>query len=1237
MIMMPSIRHARGVALACFLVLGASSAALSADAPFPIVVADVVATSAGARSGLQPGDILLTWSRDASTADAATGLLTSPFEFRRLEQEESALGTILVSGTRDGEPLRWRMASAPWGIEVRPEWPAELRKRCDAGLAALEDVAPGDQYLAEMLYGWREVVAGAESLGGALSGAWLHAESAGRLIAAGAREEGDSAWGDAIAAASMAAPPASTMAVVQLYDSWASALEQVGEREVARSRLEEGLKVAGDGSLARAGLLTRLGVMSRRLGDLDRAEELFREGIAIREAAAPDSLLVARSLYDLLLLARGRGDLAAAESAGNRALEIQESDDAGSVATAMTRGTLGQVALQRGNFDLAGDRFLAAYETMRVLAAGTREHGTAVTNLGMLARRSGDAETAMARFTEALSIFEKLKHESDAVAMLLNNIGVVAYDYGDLAASEEHLTRALALHERTAPDSLDIALYLDNLAGIAQERGDLTRSEQLHRRALATREAKAPGSLEVATTLANLGDVLHQRGDMERARIYYERALEIQRSQAPGSLEEAATLSDLGILAERQGDLELAESRHRQSLSMRERLAPDSLDVASALSALASLSSTKDDLVAAQEFAERALAIREVKTGMSVQTAASLYQLGRLALQRGEADGAAAHHRRALDLRQKLVPDSHWVASSWNGLGEALRMSGEVDSSLDALCRATEILDRDTSRVSDIEEGRASFRAVFSDYYRDCISALVASGRPDAAFEGLERFRARWLLAMLAERDILFEADLPPEISSRMRRNQIEFDRIVTEISRLDPDEESDAAEGYFARMVDLREEREEIARTIRELSPRLARLQYPEPLTLDAARQSLPAGTVLLSYSVGAESTVLFALRRRRSGGREEDRADTFRTFVIPATRTDLAAAVRSLRDAINERRPLKSFEDQAAKLYDLLIRPADALMAAGEALLISPDGPLNALPFAVLVREDGGSGWSFLVERRPLHFVVSASVYAQLAQPLRARRREEPVLVAFGDPNYGTAALVSGESRRSFVGRATDLRPLPHARQEVQSIAQLFDGKVEVHLGAQATEARVKSLDERVDYVHFACHGFLDERFPLGSTLAMALPAGDEESDDNGFLQAWEIIEQVRLEADLVTLSACETGLGADMGGEGLIGLVRAFQYAGARSVVASLWSVADQPTADLMRSFYSSLQSGESKAEALQTAQLSLIRNGRNLAGAEDGERGVRRLVGTATDEGPPTNHPYYWAAFQLFGAR
>jgi CHAT domain-containing protein len=154
------------------------------------------------------------------------------------------------------------------------------------------------------------------------------------------------------------------------------------------------------------------------------------------------------------------------------------------------------------------------------------------------------------------------------------------------------------------------------------------------------------------------------------------------------------------------------------------------------------------------------------------------------------------------------------------------------------------------------------------------------------------------------------------------------------------------------------------------------------------------------------------------------------------------------------------------------------------------------------------------------------------------------------------------------------------------------------------------VKSVAGEASLLHFATHALADEKAPLDSSLALSLPGDWRPGRENGLLQAWEIFEQVRLDADLVTLSACGTALGKEMSGEGILGLTRAFQYAGARSVLASLWGVNDASTADWMVRFYGRLKRGASKDDAVRQAQIETMRR-------------------------PGSSHPYHWAAFQLSG--
>ena len=288
----------------------------------------------------------------------------------------------------------------------------------------------------------------------------------------------------------------------------------------------------------------------------------------------------------------------------------------------------------------------------------------------------------------------------------------------------------------------------------------------------------------------------------------------------------------------------------------------------------------------------------------------------------------------------------------------------------------------------------------------------------------------------------------------------------------------------------------------------------------------------------------------------------------------------------------------------------PARAAVEKADRILIVPDGPLHSLPFGALIRPtdaSGDRGWQYVVEWKPMHSTLSATVYAELAKT-RASASSRSTLVAFGDPQF-PAAETRPETVANLLRTGNTLEGLPATRVEVNRVARSFGAAATVYLGADATESRAKAL-RSARYVHFATHGLLDPRLPLDSALALTMPAARRAGEENGLLQAWEIFEQVRLDADLVTLSACETALGAELAGEGLIGLTRAFHYAGARSVLASLWRVADGSTAGLMNRVYGHLRAGVSKDEALRRAQRETIAL-------------------------PATAAPFHWAAFTLSG--
>ncbi len=609
----------------------------------------------------------------------------------------------------------------------------------------------------------------------------------------------------------------------------------------------------------------------------------------------------------------------------------------------------------------------------------------------------------------------------------------------------------------------------------------------------------------------------------------------------------------------------------------------------------------RGDRAAARRLAGEALTIQRQAAPGTLHEGQVLQFLGDAAFRSGRHAEAEPYLQQALAIFRRIAPKSQGEAETLNYLGVALWKSGRAAESEPLLIEAIEALEAQIGRLGGSDESRSSFQAKNDSIYKDLIRLQIEQGNPAAALHTLERSRARSLLTMLAERDLVFSTDVPVQLLEQQQRLDGDYETTQDEIVDADPRQTKDL-EALLARLTRLRNERSVLAGRIAKASPHYASLRDPRPLDLEGIRRALDPGTVWLSYCVTEEDTFLFVVTpdqevqvfRRPAGEEEIERqVSIFRSLILRGTESpEVEPALLA----------------QGRRLWDLLIAPAVPWIGRSRRVLISPDGPLQTLPFAALVRP--GSSPVFLTEWKPLHSVLSATLYAELKRSSPAE--PGPEVVAFADPRYRPAAGASSDPLASPLARyRRGLPPLPASREEAGSLTSLYGSNAVAYLGSAATEARAKHLPARPRIVHFAAHALLDHRFPLDSALALSIPGGADQ-DDNGLLQAWEIFERLRIDADLVTLSACETGLGRDAAGEGLIGLTRAFQYAGARSILASLWSVSDRSTAELMRRFYTRLRAGQPKDGALQQAQRELLHNG-----------------------DPKVAHPYHWAAFELIG--
>lgn len=357
--------------------------------------------------------------------------------------------------------------------------------------------------------------------------------------------------------------------------------------------------------------------------------------------------------------------------------------------------------------------------------------------------------------------------------------------------------------------------------------------------------------------------------------------------------------------------------------------------------------------------------------------------------------------------------------------------------------------------------------------------------------------------------------------------------------------------------------------------------------LRLEDARKSLKVGEGILQFGVSANRA--FALLSTRSGHHYHH---------IDTTGDGLAQYITNIREAVTGQLPsneIKPMLEEAGRLF-----LGDLPLQGLNSVLVLKDGPLNYLPIEMF-RHNG----KYLIEMLTIRYAPSLSV--------------RQILMDRGDsPNEGLLALVNPDFGEMAPGTASynrrDIRPLPYSELEGRMIASSFPGTVELYNSEQANEALVKKLKlESYRIIHMATHGILDDRNPRFSGIVLSTPANPDDLDD-GFLRLGEIYD-LKLNADLVVLSACDTGLGKIINGEGVMGFQRAFMFAGARSVAVSLWSVFDRSTAMLMRNFYREIAAMQPAGNpdysiALRNAKLDMLND-------------------------PATSHPVHWAPFIIYG--
>lgn len=927
---------------------------------------------------------------------------------------------------------------------------------------------------------------------------------------------------------------------------------------------------------------------------------------------------------------------------------------------AWTTERIGFTQYSLGNLELALPHFQQAIGLYREL--GNKEaEGSVYGHLASLYRQQGDIATALDYSQKALSLFREVGAKS-STAYLLNSMGVTYRDLGNFNRATDYENQALVIW-RELKHKHGTASAFTHLASIYSQQGEMRRALSFYQQALPLCLALGDRHCE-ARVYSQMASVYDGLGETQTALDSYAKAAAIYRDRAQ-TTGLARMLNSAGALYSRLGDRNRALEFHTEALTL-SRKAQSKLDEATSLSSLAELLGIDGETQKASDLYQRALVIYR-ETNNRLGEAANLNRLGLLAHTRGDSSEAIKLFEQALAMNTELGT-RYDGALALNNLGVVYDGSGNTKLALDYFTKALAVFReienkngeammlyrtaaaqkklgqasearRNITTALEIVETirgkivstdlRSSYFSTVQQYYDLYIDLLMREHQTHpgehlnfTALQVSEQARARSLLDLLHEA----KADVRQGVDAKLLAREKELLELINGKAAQQTQAFGEARKVEFARTLGeeiarLSDEYETLQAGIRRNHPRYADLLHTSPLTLTDIQRSLDPETLLLEYKLGDERSHLWLVTPAK-----------FASFELPA-RAEIEGLARRLYELLTERNRLAKGETPAQKqsrilaaeqtreaiarqLSQMLLGPVASLVG-DKRLVIVADGALQYVPFGVL-----RSG-------NEIVSLPSIAVLGQLRRQNAVGQTPTKTVAVFADPVFerddprlrqaspakrrpranGVAAQSLPEFDFGQSGRA--LPRLFASREEAKAIIALAPrGTSYGALNFDANRERAMSADlGQYRILHFATHGLLNTARPQLSGVVLSLY--DERGNKrDGFLRLNQIY-RLRLASDLVVLSACSSALGKEVKGEGLIGLTRGFMYAGANRVIASLWKVDDEATAELMTIFYRNLlQAQMTPARALSAAQSELQQQER-------------------------WRSPYYWGAFTLQG--
>ncbi len=923
-----------------------------------------------------------------------------------------------------------------------------------------------------------------------------------------------------------------------------------------------------DDEAGQAAALGNLGAGHYAEGDLDRAWRYHSRSLELASAAG-DRRTAGNALGNLASVHKDRGELAAAAELYEEALKTRAltGDRRGQAADI---NNLGLVREALGDLRGAEEHYRRALELNRQ----DGRHRPVANNLTNLA----NVFTRRGRYDEALDFYEQaLETRLEAgdrrgEALDRQNLGLLHLSWGDYPAALGSLQASLRILEEIGPP-VRRAEVRGNIAAVRTAMGHLQEA----RADLAEALAEAADDETLGPSLAiQQADLLNELNELDLAAEFYREANAGYRrlSDATG---QAEAETGLGFLLMTRRDYDAAEDAFSRALQVHQSLG-DARPAAMTRLRLGDVRLLRGDTAAARSTYREALAAFEA-IGDRVGEVVAVGSLADLDLELGAPGRAEIGYRKAL-ARIEGRPVGSLRYHLRLGRGLALRGQGRLAEAAEELRACVEEVESVGAGLP-IAQRRYGYMTDKWNAYAELARTELARDRSAAAFEVSERMRARQLVDLLArgrtgartpELALVREEE---NLRWQIARLRDELDPSMAQTGNLREAWTSEApAEDRLGSLAALQQRYQRLLVSLEEERPDYATLFSGAVAGVPDVQRLTPAGTAFIEYLVSDEWAVAFVVSEREVAATE-----------LPIDGRTLRQLIRFLRGSLGPEDDQELWRTPLRRLHRALIAPLEeaGYLDDKELLVFAPHAELHYLPMQALLRS-GPDRESFLVESYDVAYAPSATVWMQLA------RRDQ------------------GPTGRGVLAMAPRIDALAHSAAEVRGIGR-GDTSAQVLVGARATEGRFHQLAPGRAVLHLATFGVLNTRNPLFSYVELN---PDEGSD--GRLEAHEVFG-MRLDADLMVLSACETGLGSGMRhdvppGDDWVGLVRAFLYAGAHSVVASLWTVDDRATALLMQRFYAGLEAGHSRARSLADAQRAMLRE--------------ERLA-----------DPFYWAAFQLNG--